>query len=71
MLYEVITGFGVGELLIFHNEPNTVAACAASETVVNLFLRTDDKAGRLLVMKGAGRFEVGTVFFEFDSYNFV
>ena len=66
LLGKLFDGFGIVELFILHDELDGIAACAAAETVVDLFLRGDDEAGALLVMKRADRLEIGTGFFDLD-----
>ena len=63
---KLLHSFGEGEPLVFHDEADGGAVCAAAEAVVKLFAGADGEAGGFFFVKRAARHVVCAAFFERD-----
>ena len=65
---KIAQGFGVGVMLVIHDEANGIARLATSEAFVYAFTGGDIERGGLLVVEGAAANVVGSSLFERDKF---
>ena len=64
---QIANGFGVGEVLVLHQEGNSIPAFATTEVFPYLLYRRNHKAGRPLVRERTQSFVIRTSAFELDE----